>query len=313
MAGIGTETSHQAILTRMRERLRVCYPPLPNPRRPAFALPPGAVDTHFHIFGPPDLFPFAAERAYTPQTAPLEHYLNLAAVLGIDRGVVTQPMGHGFDNAVTLDAVSRSAGRFRAVVKADDRFTEADYRAFHAGGARGVRVTVATAAAFDAARPMFDGIVARIADLGWSLTLHAMPEALLRGADWISGLPLPVVIDHFGRIDVAAGKRQEAFTVYRQLLGEPHVWAKICCPDRLSRSGYPYEDVLPFVAAAFESASPDRVIWGTDWPHTQRWELGEMCDDGDLVDLVPRMVPDTALQRRMLVDNPARLFDFGPR
>ena len=294
----------------MPERLRVCYPPVPNPRTPDFTLPAGTVDAHFHVFGPPDVFPFAPERAYTPSTAPLEHYLSLAGILGIDRGVVTQPMGHGFDNAVSLDAVARSDGRFRAVLKADDRFDASDYRAFHAQGARGVRLTLigSRGAAIDLG--MFDRVIAAIAGFGWSVTLHAMPEELIRAADWIRSIPIPVVIDHFGRIDVTAGLGQEAFGVYRDLLGEDHVWAKICCPERLSGMAYPYDDVMPYVAAAIAAASPDRLIWGTDWPHTQRWEPGRMCDDGDLVDLIPKMVPDANLRRAMLVDNPARLFDF---
>ena len=268
------------------------------------------MDAHFHVFGPPDLFPFWPERAYTPATAPLEHYLNLAEILGIDRGVVTQPMGHGFDNAVSLDAVARSEGRFRAVLKADARFDAADYRAFHGLGARGVRLTLieSRVAAIDLA--IFDGVIAAIADFGWSVTLHAMPEDLIRNSEWIRTIPIPVVIDHFGRFDVTAGLGQEGFAVYCDLLGEDHVWAKICCPERLSEMHHPYHDVLPYIAATLAAGSPDRLIWGTDWPHTQRWGPGEMCDDGDLVDFVPVMVPDEDLRRKMLVVNPARLFGF---
>ena len=297
----------------MQERFRVCYPPVPNPKKPDFVLPDGTVDAHFHVFGPPDLFPFAPERAYTPQTAPLEHYLNLAAILGIDRGVVTQPMGHGFDNAVTLDAVARSDGRFRAVLKADDRFSATDYKRFHDHGARGVRLTMIEASdggAFDLA--MFDRVIAAIAEYGWSVTLHASPDALARNAEWIRKIPIAVVIDHFGRFEVSEGLGQEGFRVYLDLMGEDHVWAKICCAERLTKTGHPYGDVMPYVAATIETASPDRLIWGTDWPHTQRWEPGAMCDDGELVDLVPVMVPDAGLRQKMLVDNPARLFGFEP-
>lgn len=294
----------------MQERFRICYPPVPNPKKPDFVLPAGTVDAHFHVFGPPDVFPFAPERGYTPQTAPLEHYLNLAALLGIDRGVVTQPMGHGFDNTVTLDAVARTDGRFRAVLKADDRFSAADYKRFHDQGARGVRLTLtgASGEAFDLA--MFDRVIAAIAEFGWSVTLHASPDALIGNAEWIRKIPIPVVIDHFGRFEVTAGLGQEGFGVYLDLIGGDHVWAKICCPDRLTKTGHPYDDVMPYVAATVEAASPERLIWGTDWPHTQRWEPGAMCDDGELVDLVPVMVPDAGLRQKMLVDNPARLFGF---
>jgi 2-pyrone-4,6-dicarboxylate lactonase len=270
---------------------RVCYPPVPNPTKPSFVLPPNTCDTHFHVFGPTDLFPFAPERSYTPSVAPLAHYLNLAEHLGITRGVVTQPMGHGYDNSVSLDAVARSDGRFRAVIKADDRFDDAALKTF------GVDI------------PTFDRVIARIAKLGWSVTFHALPDELMQTAEWIRKVPIPVVIDHFGRVDVALGVEQEAFQVYLDLVKEKHVWAKIACPDRLTRAGYPYDDVMPFVKATVEAA-PDRLIWGTDWPHTQRWELGSMCDDGELVDLVPVMVPDETVRNRMLVDGPAALFDF---
>ncbi len=293
----------------MTETLPISYPPVPNPRAPDFKLPPGACDCHFHVFGPPDRFPFADSKAYVPATAPFEHYINLAAVLGIERGVVTQPMGHGFDNRVTLDAVARSDGRFRAVIKADDRFSADDYRAFHDWGARGVRLTLFAGAGGGMDLPMFDRVIAATAPLGWSVTLHARPDQLAAAAEWIRGIPIPVVIDHLGRIDVSGGLDQPDFRVYLDLIREPHVWAKICCPDRLTRTGRPYRDVIPFVHAAV-AAAPERLIWGTDWPHTQRWAPGEMCDDGDLVDLVPVMVPDAETRRRMLVGNPAALFDF---
>ena len=201
----------------MSEFLPIAYPPVPNPRRPAFRLPDGACDSHFHVFGPPDRFPFADSKAYVPATAPFEHYVNLAGLLGIDRGVVTQPMGHGFDNAVTLDAVARSEGRFRAVIKADDRFSAADYKAFHEQGARGVRLTLFAGAGGGMDLAMFDRVIAAIAPHGWSVTLHAMPEQLISAADWIAKIPIPVVIDHFGRIDVTRGLDQPGFRAYLDL------------------------------------------------------------------------------------------------
>ena len=294
---------------RMTERLRIAYPPVPNPRAPDFKLPSGTCDSHFHVMGPPDRFPFADTKAYVPATAPFEHYVNLAELLGIDRGVVTQPMGHGFDNGVTLDAVARSDGRFRAVLKADDRFSAADYRSFHEQGARGVRLTLFAGAGGGMELAMFDRTIAAIAPHGWSVTLHAMPEQLIEAAEWIARIPIPVVIDHFGRIDVTQGLDQPGFEVYLDLVRLPHVWAKLCCAERLTRTGHPYDDVMPFVHATV-AAAPERLIWGTDWPHTQRWKPGEMCDDGDLVDLVPAMVPDAGTRHRMLVENPAGLFDF---
>ena len=185
--------------------------------------------------GPPDRFPFADTKAYVPATAPFEHYVNLAELLGIDRGVVTQPMGHGFDNGVTLDAVARSDGRFRAVLKADDRFSaERTTGSFHEQGARGVRLTLFTGAGGGMDLAMFDRVIAAIAPHGWSVTLHAMPEQLIEAADWIAKIPIPVVIDHFGRIDVSQGLDQPGFKAYLDLIRLPHVWAKVCCAERLT-------------------------------------------------------------------------------
>jgi predicted TIM-barrel fold metal-dependent hydrolase len=296
----------------MARELPYCFPPHPSPRKPNFKLPPGTVDAHFHIFGPPELFPWSPPetRVYTPPAAPYAHYRMLADHLGIDRGVVVQPMAHGHDNSVTLDAIARSQGRFRGVAKVDDRFDANDLRQLHAGGIRGVRFNMIEESGGAVDLSHFERVVARIAPLGWSITFHVKPGELVEHADWFRKLPIPTIIDHYGRVEFRHGVRQEPFQVLLQLLGEKHLWAKISCAERQSALGPPaYGDALPF-AHAMLAVAPDRLLWGTDWPHSQRFKLGQQCDDGDLVDLVPRLLPDEASRRKVLVENPARLFGF---
>ena len=291
----------------MTSELRVIYPPHPNPRRPDYTLPPGSCDTHFHIFGPPERFPYGPTKVYIAPAAPLEHFLNLMAVLGVARGVVVQPNAHGFDNAVTLDAVARSEGRFRGVVKADDSFSEDDFQRLHEGGIRGVRFNLIPTNAGRVDIPMFEAVIERIRPLGWSATFHCMPPELLATADWLRRLEVPTVIDHFGRVPFADGVGQPAFQALLGLARADHIWVKISCAERLTSVGAPYHDAVPFARALVDIA-PERLLWGTDWPHTQRFEPGLQPDDGDLVDLIPKMIPDQETRRMILVDNPTRLF-----
>jgi predicted TIM-barrel fold metal-dependent hydrolase len=293
----------------MTSELPVIYPPHPNPRKPEFELPSNTCDAHFHIFGPPDRFPYADTRVYTPPAAPLEHFLNLMEILGTERGVVVQPNAHGLDNSVSLDAIRRSDGRFRGVAKVDDSFSEEDLGKLHEGGIRGVRFNLIAELGGEPNLPMYERVIERITPLGWSITFHMMPPTLIEIDDWLRGIEIPVIIDHFARVSFAEGVEQKPYQVLLDLAREEHVWVKISCAERQSAVGSPYEDALPFAHALIE-ASPDRLLWGTDWPHSQRFKPGQMCDDGDLVDLLPEMVPDEAILARTLVDNPAKLFDF---
>ena len=291
----------------MAERLRIIYPPDPNPKTPDFTPPPGACDTHFHVFGPPDLFPYDENRVYTPPAAPFEHAMALLDVLGIERGVIVQPFAHGTDNSVTLDAVARSGGRCRGVAKVDDGFAEADLRRLHDGGIRGIRFNLFGARGGDVPIAMYGRVIERVAALGWSVTLHGLPDGLLAHADWMRGLDAPVIIDHFGRVAFADGLDQPAFRLLLELMGRDNFWVKISCAERLSTLGPPWPDAIPFARALIEVA-PDRVLWGTDWPHTQRFGPGQQPNDGDLLNVMLDYAPDEAVRNRILVDNPARLF-----
>jgi predicted TIM-barrel fold metal-dependent hydrolase len=293
----------------MNTQLPVTYPPDPNPRKPSFALPPKSCDAHFHILGPPDRFPFAETRVYTPPAAVLQHFLNLMEVLGIERGVVVQPSAHGFDNSVTLDAIAKSVGRFRGVAKVNESFTDDDLDQLHRGGIRGVRFNLITDIGGGVDLPMFERVIARIARLGWSVTFHTLPDNLVANADWFRHIEIPLIIDHFGRVDFIDGPEQEPFRMLVDLVKQENIWAKISCAERQSAGGPPYHDAIPFAQALIDAA-PDRILWGTDWPHSLRFGPGQIPNDGDLVDLLLEMAPDEEIRHKILVENPARLFGF---
>lgn len=292
--------------------LPYCLPPNPCPSKPAYRLPEGAVDAHFHVFGPPELFPWAPpeERVYTPPAAPLAHYRMLAEHLGIDRGVVVQPMAHGFDNAATLDAVARSGGRLMGVAKARPDASDAELERLHAGGVRGVRFNLHVSQGGSADKREIEAVIDRVRPLGWSVTFHARARDLEADAGWFAGMAAPVIIDHYARVDFGGGVGQPAFRNLLELArNNEHVHVKLSCIERCSASGPPWEDSLPFAHALLEAA-PDRLLWGTDWPHSQRFAIGQQCDTGALVDMIPKLIPDEALRRRILVENPLKLFPF---
>lgn len=295
--------------------MRYCMPPDPNTRKPSFALPPNSCDTHFHIFGPPEEFPFAPTRQYTPPAAPLEHYLNMAAVVGIERGIVVQPSVHGLDNSVTLDAIKQAGGRFRGVARIDDKTPTSEIKKLHEGGIRGIRFNLLDRPRGNVALDVFDRALERIAEFGWSVDLHIDPKNLLEQEKRIRALPAPVVVDHLARVDPADGLAQPAFQLLLDLLKNDRFWVKVSGADKLCKNGVgfylglPYIDVVPFARAAIATA-PDRVIWGTDWPHSNNFTLGKTPNDGDLADLLLQFASDEKTRKKILVDNPARLYGF---
>jgi predicted TIM-barrel fold metal-dependent hydrolase len=291
-------------------KLRVPLPPDPNPRQPSFTPPPGACDTHFHVFGPPHLFPYTEARRYTPPAAPVEHFLKMAKVIGIERGVMVQPTVHRWDSASTLDAIAKGEGRLLGMVHANPNLTEADHRKLHAGGVRGVRFNcnVHAGGSFDEAR--FRHVVSRVEALGWAVDLHMDSTFLAPHAELIRRLALPVVIDHFAGVRSQTGEDSAAFKVLYDLMGEQHLWLKISGTDRLMARGARYAEVVP-MAQALIARAPDRIVWGTDWPHSNLHEPGTVPNDGDLMSMLADFAPDAGVRRKILVDNPARLFGFA--
>ena len=287
--------------------MKTCAPPDPNTRVPRFAAPSGACDAHCHVFGPADKFPYHPDRSYTPPDAPVEKLRELHATLGIDRAVIVQASCHGVDNTAMIDAIASSEGRYRGVAVVDDSFTDSDFQTLDDGGVRGVRFNFVRHLGGAPDFGVFDSVVARLPEMGWHLVLHFDAEDLLDYADKILSIPVPVIIDHMGRVKTEHGVDQPAFQKLLEFMRNETCWVKICGAERISFEGPPFTDAVPFAQALLEVA-PDRVIWGTDWPHPNISR--NMPNDGDLVDLVPMFAPDEALQNKVLVDNPARLYGF---
>jgi 2-pyrone-4,6-dicarboxylate lactonase len=289
-------------------KLRVPLPPDPNPRPLRFTPPPGACDTHFHVFGPPHLFPYVESRRYTPPAAPIEHFFGMAAIVGIERGIMVQPQVHQWDSASTLDAIAKGEGRLLGMVHANPEATEAEYRKLHAGGVRGVRFNLreGTGGRFDGAR--LQRVITQVASLGWPIDLHIEADFLAQHAELVRRIPLPVIIDHFGNVP---SREHPAFKILFDLLGEGHIWLKISGADRLMSRGGRYQEIVPLARALLARAN-ERIIWGTDWPHSNIFKHGTMPNDGDLMNMLLDFAPDPTVRQKILVDNPARLFGFPP-
>ena len=292
--------------------MRACLGPRPA-TRPRIQVPPGAWDTHFHVLGPQARFAYLPKRKYTPPDAPLDQALAFHDALGIARGVVVHANTHGFDNAVDLDAVARSKGRYLAVVRLDGSATPAGCEALHAKGARGVRFAFNPQHGGELDRKVFDHVLGCIRGLDWFVELHFEGAALPDLRDWLAAIPATVVVDHIGRVDPARGVDQAPFRALLELARRDNVWIKLSGADRLTRGvDGSYADVAPFAHRLLEIA-PERLVWGSDWPHTGVFDAARMPDDGALLDALERLVPDPALRRRVLVDNPERLLNIATR
>ncbi|MFN3387900.1 MAG: amidohydrolase family protein [Allosphingosinicella sp.] len=277
-----------------------------NPSRPAFVPPPGAVDAHCHVFGPADRFPFSPKAKYIPDDAGPEPLFALRARLGFSRSVVVQASCHGTDNAATLDAIARSNGTARGVAVVDPAIADAELERLHAGGMRGIRFNFLKRLVDDAPKDRFLEIARRIAPLGWHVVVYFEADILEELRPFLDAIPTLLVIDHMGRPDVSQGPDGPDMRAFRALLrSRPDIWFKATCPDRLSRQGPPWDDFAAAVCPLVEDY-PDRVLWGTDWPHPNMQHA--IPDDGALVDMIPRIAPSEALQRKLLVDNPMRLY-----
>ncbi|WP_341894887.1 amidohydrolase family protein [Ferrovibrio terrae] len=282
-------------------------PPHPDPRPPAFRLPPGSCDTHCHIFGPNSLYPYVPERPYTPPDAPLAMFRALHARLGVERAVIVNATPHGRDNRVVTDAIAQSNGRYKGIANVDESFSDADLAALNAAGIKGCRFTFLPRLGALPDMDVFGRIMRRIAPLEWHVDLYLPAVGLEPFLPMLESLPVPYVIDHMGVPDAAAGIDQTGFQILLRLFERDRkCWVKLTCPERITAAGAPFHDAAPFARRLIE-IDADRVLWGTDWPHPN---VKLMPDDGDLVDLIPLFAPTAELQRKLLVDNPTRLFGF---
>jgi 2-pyrone-4,6-dicarboxylate lactonase len=279
----------------------------PNPTKPTFVVPAGAVDAHCHVFGPGDTFPFAPERKYTPCDASWEQLFALRDFLGFDKNVVVQATCHGSDNSALLDVLERANNRARGVVTVKADITHDELARMNELGVRGVRFNYVKRLVDPKPDDYYRQIIEKIKPFGWHVVLYFEPSDLQEKYDFFTSLGVPVVIDHMGRPDVTKPVDNAEFDLFLRFMREnTNVWSKVSCPDRLSVSGSPlYADVVPFAKTIVEEF-PDRVLWGTDWPHPNMKK--EMPDDGILVDYVPSIATTPALQQKLLVTNPTNLY-----
>jgi len=289
---------------KMDEGWRVFHP---NPSIPEFKVPPGAVDAHCHVFGPGEKFPYSKNRKYTPCDAPKEQLLALRDYLGFERNVIVQASCHGTDNRALIDALETSKGLARGVAVVSRDISDAELEHMHAAGVRGVRFNFVKRLVDTLPHEALIEVAERVRRLGWHIVIYFEPQDLPGLYDFFASLPTVVVVDHIGRPDVSKSPMGEEFSLFMKLMSEnENFWAKVSCPDRLSQSGPPaYDDVVPFAKLIVESF-PDRVLWGTDWPHPNL--KSHMPDDGKLVDFIPGIAPTEELQRDLLVENPRRLY-----
>jgi 2-pyrone-4,6-dicarboxylate lactonase len=279
----------------------------PAPTKPRFVLPPGAVDAHCHVFGPGAEFPYAPERKYTPCDASKRHLWALRDYLGFDRNVIVQATCHGADNRAVVDALQDAGSRARGVATVKADVTDAELRALDAAGVRGVRFNFVKRLVDTTPPDVLRAIAERVAPLGWHVVIYFEAVDLPELYGFFASLPVPLVVDHMGRPDVTKPVDGPEFELFVKLMRErPNVWSKVTCPDRLTKSGPPgYDDVVPFAKRLVEEF-PDRVLYGTDWPHPNMKD--QVPDDGHLVDWIPRIATTPERQRQLLVDNPMRLY-----
>jgi 2-pyrone-4,6-dicarboxylate lactonase len=279
----------------------------PAPSKPCYTPPPGAIDAHCHVFGPGDIFPYAPERKYTPCDAGKDRLFALRDHLGFDRNVIVQATCHGADNSALVDALKASDGRARGIATVRHDVTYEELSELNDAGVRGVRFNFVRRLVDPKPDSYYHSIIDRIAPLGWHVVIYFEASDLAERWDFFTALPTTVVVDHMGRPDVTKPVEGPEFGRFIRLLDEhDNIWSKVSCPERLSVIGAPtYDDVVPFARTLVERF-PDRVLWGTDWPHPNMKTA--MPDDGGLVDMIPRIAPSRELQRKLLVDNPARLY-----
>ena len=277
-----------------------------EPSRPAYRAPTGAVDAHCHVFGPASVFPFSPRRKYTPVDAPAETLFALRDHLGLARNVIVQATCHGSDNTAMLDAIARSGGKARGVAVVDANISDDELRRLHDGGIRGVRFNFLKRLVGYAPKDDYVRIAELVGAMGWHIVVYFESADLPDLAPFIKALPGTIVIDHMGRPEVSDGLDGSGFAAVRALMQiDERFWIKVSCPERLTVSGPPYADVVPFARTLVESF-PDRVLWGTDWPHPNM--KSHVPDEGVLVDMIPQFATTPDLQRRLLIDNPMRLY-----
>ena len=281
--------------------------PDPNTRTPAFEAPVGAIDTHCHIFGPAAEYPFSPKRPYTPPDAPLPMFRALHEKIGVERAVIVNATLHGLDNRVVTDAIAKSGGKYRGIANISAAMSDADLAALDKAGICGCRFAFLKRLGGVGDMGAFKRLVDRAAAIGWHVDVYLERGTVREFSPILKALPTTYVIDHMGTISAASGLDDPEFKALLDLQSsDEKCWVKITGLERASAAGSPFHDSVPFAKRLIDNV-PDRVLWGTDWPHPN---VKVMPNDGDIVDLIPLYAPDPAVQRKLLVTNPERLFKF---
>lgn len=284
-------------------------PPHPSPHQPTAFVPPAeACDAHCHVFGPGHQFAFSPTRSYTPPDSGIDDFERLQARLGLSRAVFVQASCHGTDNAAMVHALRRGRGRFAGVAMIDDATSDAQLAELHEAGVRGTRFNFVGHLGGAPDLDTFWRLVDRVQPFDWHVVFHFDAADLPAYAELLDRMPCPYIIDHMARVPVSDGIDQRPFQALLQVMADERAWVKLSGAERLTADGPPpYDDVVPF-AKALIAAAPDRVLWGTDWPHPN---VRHMPDDGDLVDVLAAYAPDERTRTRILVDNPQTLYEFS--
>lgn len=285
------------------ERAPACQGPDPTPRKPGFIVPPGACDCHAHVFGPPSRYPYRPNRRYTPAAVGLDEYRRVLTTLGVRHAVVVQPDIYQ-DNQVTIDALVHAKGAWRGIARWQGGMNDAEIARLHEYGFRGVRLD---GRGDGSGLRDLEAIADRIARFGWHVQIHLFARDLPRLAPRLGKLNVPVVLDHFARLDTTAGLQQDGFRALLDLMSGGRCWVKLSAPYRFDDPIPPYAGLFPF-ARTLIAAAPDRLLWGSDWPHSSH--AGFMPNDGLLLDLLAMWAPDAAVQQAILRNNPAQLYGF---
>ena len=277
----------------------------PNPSKPRYTPPHGAVDAHCHVFGPMAEFPFSPKAKYLPDDAGPDKLFALRDHLGFSKNVIVQASCHGTDNSATLNAIAKSNGKARGVAVVDPAISEAELATLHEGGIRGIRFNFLKRLVDDAPKDKYLEVSRRL-PAGWHVVIYFEADILEELRPFMDAIPVPLVIDHMGRPDVTQGPDGPDMRAFRALLdSRPDIHFKPTCPDRLDPTGDPW-NVFAEAVAPLVADYPDRCVWGTDWPHPNMQD--KVPDDGHLVDMIPRIAPAEELQRKLLVSNPERLY-----
>jgi 2-pyrone-4,6-dicarboxylate lactonase len=289
----------------------LCAPHDPNPRRPRMAVPPNACDCHAHVFGPGDRYPFTPHGLYTPADALPADHLHMLDALGLTRGVLTQPSVYGTGNDAMLDAIKLDPGRLRGIAVVPYDVATREIERLHGAGVRGVRCNIVDLKFGKGELPLdnLERLAARMAPFGWHIEFLMHVNEFPDLDRQFARFPVPVVFGHLGYVPTREGTDTQGFKALLRLMRDGKAWVKLTAPYRLTLSHLPYSDVDE-AARILVATAPERLLWGSDWPHV--FIKSPIPNDGDLLDLLARWVPDAATRERILVANPAELYDFPP-